>query len=86
MDKVSQHYDIADLAEFMRKAKVSEKPFVFFTGAGCSFTAGIPLAKQLIEEMHRKQLFFPGSNPCRKKCLNLLLSLMTACRRLCNVN
>lgn len=53
MDKVSLQYDISDLAEFMRKAKDGNKPFVFFTGAGCSFTAGIPLAKKLIEEMHK---------------------------------
>ncbi len=54
MDKVSLQYDISDLAEFMRKAKDGNKPFVFFTGAGCSFTAGIPLAKKLIEEMHQR--------------------------------
>ncbi|MGU5642742.1 hypothetical protein ACV1DC_22595 [Aeromonas caviae] len=52
MNKVSRQYDISDLAEFMRKAKDRNKPFVFFTGAGCSFTAGIPLAKKLIEDMH----------------------------------
>ena len=53
MDKMSLQYDISDLAEFMRKAKENNKPFVFFTGAGCSFTAGIPLAKKLIEDMHK---------------------------------
>ncbi|UNP89581.1 hypothetical protein MNZ22_04085 [Aeromonas encheleia] len=53
MDKMLLQYDISDLAEFMRKAKKNNKPFVFFTGAGCSFTAGIPLAKKLIEDMHK---------------------------------
>uniref|UniRef100_UPI00067C3177 hypothetical protein n=1 Tax=Aeromonas lacus TaxID=558884 RepID=UPI00067C3177 len=54
MEKIAQQYDISDLAEFMRNAKKNDKPFVFFTGAGCSFTAGIPLAKKLIEEMHER--------------------------------
>ena len=53
MDNASQQYNVSDLAKFMRKAKDSNKPFVFFTGAGCSVTAGIPLAKKLIEEMHK---------------------------------
>ncbi|WP_323903724.1 SIR2 family protein, partial [Aeromonas hydrophila] len=54
MDNMPPQYNISDLAEFMRKAKESNKPFVFFTGAGCSFTAGIPLAKKLIAEMHQR--------------------------------
>ncbi|MFB2795565.1 tetratricopeptide repeat protein, partial [Aeromonas veronii] len=54
MDNMPLQYNISDLAEFMRKAKESNKPFVFFTGAGCSFTAGIPLAKKLIAEMHQR--------------------------------
>ncbi|MBQ4673969.1 tetratricopeptide repeat protein [Aeromonas dhakensis] len=54
MDKMPPQYNISDLAEFMRKAKDNNKPFVFFTGAGCSFTAGIPLAKKLIAEMHQR--------------------------------
>ncbi|MNQ64504.1 NAD-dependent protein deacetylase [compost metagenome] len=54
MDNIPPQYNISDLAEFMRKAKESDKPFVFFTGAGCSFTAGIPLAKKLIAEMHQR--------------------------------
>ncbi len=54
MKKTLTQYDIAELAEFMRKAKDNNKPFVFFTGAGCSVTAGIPLAKKLIEEMHQR--------------------------------
>ncbi|HFT7662160.1 TPA: hypothetical protein ACGR4R_002587 [Aeromonas veronii] len=53
MDKISLQYNVSDLAKFMRKAKDGNKPFVFFTGAGCSVTAGIPLAKRLTEEMHR---------------------------------
>ncbi|MFM5484455.1 tetratricopeptide repeat protein [Aeromonas veronii] len=54
MDNMSPQYNISDLAEFMRRAKESNKPFVFFTGAGCSITAGIPLAKKLITEMHQR--------------------------------
>lgn len=54
MEKTPTQYDVSDLAEFMCKAKKNNKPFVFFTGAGCSVTAGIPLAKKLIEEMHQR--------------------------------
>uniref|UniRef100_UPI003D1E3B5A tetratricopeptide repeat protein n=1 Tax=Aeromonas veronii TaxID=654 RepID=UPI003D1E3B5A len=53
MDKNTLQYNISDLAKFMKKAKDSNKPYVFFTGAGCSVTAGIPLAKKLTEEMHK---------------------------------
>ncbi|MDX7701986.1 hypothetical protein [Aeromonas caviae] len=45
MDNASQQYNVSDLANFMRRAKDNNKHFVFFTGAGCSVTAGIPLAK-----------------------------------------
>lgn len=48
-----ENYNIADLAEFIRKSKNNQKPFVFFTGAGCSLKGGIPLAKTLIEEMQK---------------------------------
>ncbi|MBC8674075.1 hypothetical protein H2136_13030 [Aeromonas hydrophila] len=53
MDNASQQYNVSDLAKFMCRAKDSNKPFVFFTGAGCSVTSGIPLAKKLIEEIHK---------------------------------
>ena len=45
-------YNIKDLAEFMRLERSKKQPFVFFTGAGCSVSAGIPLAYKLIEEMN----------------------------------
>lgn len=49
----AQQYDVSDLAEFMRRAKDANKAYVFFTGAGCSKTAGIPLANELIAEMQK---------------------------------
>lgn len=51
MSTTAQQYDISELAEFMRRSKKDNKPYVFFTGAGCSKTAGIPLAGELITEM-----------------------------------
>lgn len=49
-------YSVKDLAQFMKREHENEngKPFVFFTGAGCSVSAGIPLAGKLIEEMNRR--------------------------------
>ena len=50
---ISQH-DVSDLAEFMRRARKENNPYVFFTGAGCSKTAGIPLSGELVEAMHKR--------------------------------
>ncbi|AAN53142.2 hypothetical protein HRJ35_02880 [Shewanella oneidensis MR-1] len=47
-------YDVKDLAEYMRRAKRDNKPFVLFTGAGCSKSAGIPLASELVNEINEK--------------------------------
>lgn len=49
-----ENYNIADLAKLMRQAKANDIPFVFFTGAGCSVAAGIPLASELVEEMQTR--------------------------------
>ena len=54
MSQTVHQYQVQDLAEFMHKAKSNNKPFVFFTGAGCSVSAGIPLAAKLIDEMHQR--------------------------------
>ena len=50
---MAQQYDVQDLAELMRRANAEHKPFVFFAGAGCSVSAGIPLAHQLLEQLQQ---------------------------------
>ncbi|WP_165525556.1 tetratricopeptide repeat protein [Psychrobacter pygoscelis] len=52
MGSSSQQYSVEDLARFMKDAKDAEKPYVFFTGAGCSVSAGIPLASKIVEELN----------------------------------
>ncbi|WP_064669347.1 SIR2 family protein, partial [Vibrio nigripulchritudo] len=47
-------YNVKDLAEYMLRAKKENKPFVLFTGAGCSKSAGIPLASELVAEINEK--------------------------------
>lgn len=47
-------YTVEDIAELMRSAKETGQPYVFFTGAGCSVSAGIPLASKLIQEICEK--------------------------------
>ncbi|MDT3295108.1 hypothetical protein Q4Q57_08075 [Shewanella sp. SP2S2-6] len=47
-------YSVKDLAEYIRRAKRENKPFVLFTGAGCSKSAGIPLASELVKEINEK--------------------------------
>ncbi len=46
--------DIKLLAKQMRDKKDSDKPFNLLTGAGCSKSAGIPLAGELVKEIHQK--------------------------------
>ena len=47
-------YTAKDVAELMRSAKDAKNPYVFFTGAGCSISAGVPSANSLVEEIKRK--------------------------------
>lgn len=46
-------YTIKDLAQFMKFARDAERPYIFATGAGCSVTAGIPLARKIVEELNK---------------------------------
>nr|QXF14455.1 photosystem I assembly protein Ycf3 [uncultured bacterium] len=46
-------FTVQDFAQFLKNAKEDNKPYVLFTGAGCSYTAGIPLAGELVEEINR---------------------------------
>lgn len=46
-------YTIKDLAQFMKSARDEERPYIFATGAGCSVTAGIPLARKIVEELNK---------------------------------
>ena len=47
-------YNVKDLAEYMKRAKDKGQPFVLFTGAGCSKSAGMPLASELVAEINEK--------------------------------
>ena len=53
MDDSMHQYTIKDLAQFMQSAREDkdQKPFIFITGAGCSVTAGIPLANKIVSEL-----------------------------------
>lgn len=44
-------YSVKDLAECLKRAKANKTPFVLFTGAGCSVSADIPLASELVREI-----------------------------------
>ena len=56
MDDSMHQYTIKDLAQFMQSAREDkdQKPFIFITGAGCSVTAGIPLANKIVSELNEK--------------------------------
>ena len=45
---------VQEVAQLLKQAKENEKPYVFFTGAGCSISAGVPSATGLIEEIRSK--------------------------------
>ncbi|MGD6739768.1 hypothetical protein ACN08N_21500 [Photobacterium leiognathi subsp. mandapamensis] len=47
-------YNVKDLAEYIKRAKAKGQPFVLFTGAGCSKSAGMPLASELVDEINQK--------------------------------
>jgi len=47
-------YSVKELALFIQKEKDNGRPFVIFTGAGCSKSAGIPLASELVKEINEK--------------------------------
>ncbi len=47
-------FTIDNIAELIRQAKDNNTPYIILTGAGCSQSAGIPLAGKLVEEMNKK--------------------------------
>lgn len=47
-------FNLANIAELMRQAKDNGNPYVMLTGAGCSQSAGVPLAGKLVTEMNNK--------------------------------
>lgn len=53
LDTVRQPtFNLDNIAELMRQAKDNGNPYVLLTGAGCSKSAGVPLADQLVKEMN----------------------------------
>ena len=70
-------FSIANIAELMRQAIINGTPYTILTGAGCSKSAGIPLAGGLVEEMN-SQFDVQLSNLTEKdrsnynKCMNAL--------------
>jgi tetratricopeptide (TPR) repeat protein len=46
--------DVGRIAAMMRRSRDNEKPFHIITGAGCSVSAGIPLAQTLVAEILEK--------------------------------
>lgn len=47
-------FKLADIAELVKQAKDNGTPYTILTGAGCSQSAGIPLAGKLVTEMNSK--------------------------------
>lgn len=44
-------FNVQEIAQLLKQAKENKKPYVFFTGAGCSMSADIPSATGLIKEI-----------------------------------
>ncbi|WP_201590055.1 SIR2 family protein [Psychrobacter fozii] len=70
-------FKLADIAELVRQAKNNDTPYTILTGAGCSQSAGIPLAGELVSEMNSKfgvQLsnLSEGDRGNYNKCMNAL--------------
>ena len=47
-------FDVQEVAQLLKQAKENDKPYVFFTGAGCSIKADVPSATGLIKEIIEK--------------------------------
>lgn len=47
-------FNVKEVAQLLKQAKENEKPYVFFTGAGCSVRADVPTATKLIQEICNK--------------------------------
>ncbi|WP_228704621.1 SIR2 family protein [Acinetobacter piscicola] len=47
-------YNVKDIAKTLKDNKKQGTPVVIFTGAGCSKSAGMPLANELIAEINKK--------------------------------
>ena len=47
------NFNIKDIAKTFKDSKKLGKPIIIFTGAGCSKSAGMPLASELINEMNK---------------------------------
>lgn len=45
-------FNLDNIAELMRQAKENGNPYILLTGAGCSKSAGVPLAEKLVREMN----------------------------------
>ncbi|AZN64505.1 hypothetical protein CFH90_10860 [Acinetobacter johnsonii] len=47
-------FNVQEVAQLLKQAKENRKPYVFFTGAGCSVKADVPSATGLIQEICEK--------------------------------
>lgn len=47
-------FNVQEVAQLLKQAKENKKPYVFFTGAGCSVEADVPSATGLIQEICEK--------------------------------
>lgn len=47
-------FSIKDIARTFKDSKKQGTPVIVFTGAGCSKSAGMPLASELITEINKK--------------------------------
>jgi len=47
-------FSVQEVAQLLKQAKDNNKPYIFFTGAGCSRSAGVPTAIELIDEIREK--------------------------------
>ncbi|PSV25671.1 SIR2 family protein [Photobacterium kishitanii] len=70
-------YNVKDLALYIKQAKDKNQPFILFTGAGCSKSAGMPLASELVNEINQKhtldlKILFDEDRQNYGKCMSAL--------------
>ncbi len=47
-------FSVKDIAKTLKDNKKQGLPVIIFTGAGCSKSAGMPLANELVAEINKK--------------------------------
>ncbi|MBP8064439.1 MAG: hypothetical protein KAY38_05540 [Acinetobacter sp.] len=80
-------FSVKEIAKTLRDNKKQGTPVIVFTGAGCSKSAGMPLASELINEMNKKyKSNLKTLTDTEKKDYGLCMRKLTPLRKLLHLH